>query len=57
MRSQSPGRVEKAMKETRRTYMYAGFFLVLSLISFVIQTETAVYIQHELGWSKAYAML
>lgn len=57
MRSQSPGRAEKAMKETKRTYMYAGFFLVLSLISFVIQTETAVYIQHELGWSKAYAML
>lgn len=57
MRSQSPGRVERALKETRRTYMYAGFFLVLSLISFVIQTETAVYIQHELGWSKAYAML
>ena len=57
MRSQSPGRMEKALKETRRTYMYAGFFLVLSLVSFVIQTETAVYIQHELGWSKAYAML
>lgn len=57
MRSQSPGRVEKALKETRRTYTYAGFFLVLSLVSFVIQTETAVYIQHELGWSKAYAML
>lgn len=57
MRSQSPGRVEKAMRETRRTYKWAAFFLVLSLVSFVVQTETAVYIQHELGWSKAYAML
>lgn len=57
MRSQSPGMVEKAMRETRRTYKWAAFFLVLSLVSFVVQTETAVYIQHELGWSKAYAML
>lgn len=57
MRSQSPSRVEKAMRETRRTYKWAAFFLVLSLVSFVVQTETAVYIQHELGWSKAYAML
>ena len=41
----------------KKKYTYAAFFLVLSLISFVIQTETAVYIQHELGWNKAYAML
>ena len=43
--------------ETRRKYTYAAFFLALSLVSFVIQTETAVYIQHELGWNKAYCML
>ena len=42
---------------TRRKYTYAAFFLVLSLVSFVIQTETAVYIQHELKWNKAYCML
>jgi drug/metabolite transporter (DMT)-like permease len=30
---------------------------MLSLISFVVQTETAVYIQHTLGWNKAYCML
>jgi drug/metabolite transporter (DMT)-like permease len=42
---------------TRRKYIYASFFLVLSLVSFVIQTETAVYIQHELKWKKAYCML
>lgn len=42
---------------TRRRYTYAGFFLILSLISFTIQTETAVYIQHNLKWNKAYCML
>ena len=42
---------------TKKKYTYAAFFLVLSLVSFVIQTETAIYIQHELGWKKAYAML
>ena len=42
---------------TRKKYTYAAFFLLLSLISFVIQTETAVYIQHELKWNKAYCML
>ncbi|KAL6250232.1 hypothetical protein RBB50_002533 [Rhinocladiella similis] len=41
----------------RRKYIYASFFLVLSLISFVVQTETAVYIQHELRWNKAYCMM
>jgi drug/metabolite transporter (DMT)-like permease len=43
--------------QTRRKYIYAAFFLVLSLFSFVIQTETAVYIQHTLKWKKAYCML
>jgi drug/metabolite transporter (DMT)-like permease len=42
---------------TRRKYYYAAFFLVVSLVSFVVQTETAVYIQHELKWNKAYCML
>ena len=42
---------------TRRKYTYAAFFLLLSLVSFTVQTETAVYIQHELKWNKAYAML
>ena len=42
---------------TRRKYTYAAFFLLLSLISFVIQTETAMYIQRDLGWNKAYCML
>ena len=42
---------------TRKKYTYAGFFLLLSLVSFTIQTETAVYIQQTLGWQKAYCML
>lgn len=42
---------------TKKKYTYAAFFLGLSLISFVIQTETAVYIQHDLKWKKAYCML
>lgn len=55
MRSRSPD--TQAKLETRKKYTYAAFFLGLSLISFVIQTETAVYIQHDLGWNKAYCML
>jgi hypothetical protein len=55
MRSRSPD--TQAKLATRKKYMYAAFFLGLSLISFVVQTETAVYIQHELGWNKAYCML
>lgn len=54
-RSRSPDL--DATSATKRKYTYAAFFLGLSLISFVIQTETAVYIQHELGWNKAYCML
>jgi hypothetical protein len=55
MRSRSPD--TQAKLATKKKYTYAAFFLGLSLISFVIQTETAVYIQHELGWNKAYCML
>ena len=55
MTSRSPD--TQAKLATRKKYTYAAFFLGLSLISFVIQTETAVYIQHELGWNKAYCML
>ncbi|EOD45563.1 hypothetical protein GTA08_BOTSDO01503 [Neofusicoccum parvum] len=47
----------EAKTATRKRYTYAAAFLVLSLISFAVQTETAVYIQHHLGWNKAYTML
>ncbi|KAF2788924.1 hypothetical protein K505DRAFT_378564 [Melanomma pulvis-pyrius CBS 109.77] len=47
----------QAKFETRRKYTYAGIFLALSLVSFTVQTETAVYIQHELKWEKPYCML
>ena len=55
MRSRSPD--TQAKLATRKKYTYAAFFLGLSLISFVIQTETAVYIQHDLEWNKPYCML
>jgi hypothetical protein len=55
MRSRSPDTQTKLA--TRKKYTYAAFFLGLSLISFVVQTETAVYIQHKLKWNKAYCML
>ena len=54
-RSRSPDMEGSAA--VKKKYAYAAFFLIISLISFVIQTETAVYIQHELHWNKAYAML
>ncbi|KIW00290.1 uncharacterized protein PV09_08180 [Verruconis gallopava] len=47
----------EAKKATRKRYTYAGFFLILSLVSFAVQTETAVYIQSQLHWEKAYCML
>lgn len=54
-RSRSPDL--EGSKATKKKYTYAAFFLILSLISFVVQTETAVYIQDELKWKKAYCML
>jgi len=47
----------QARYETKRKYTYAAIFLALSLVSFTVQTETAVYIQHELKWEKPYCML
>ena len=47
----------EAHKATRKRYTIAGMFLMVSLVSFIVQTETAVYIQHNLKWNKAYCML
>ncbi len=55
MRSRSPD--YQATLAARKKYTYAAFFLVVSLVAFVVQTETAEYIQHDLGWNKAYCML
>lgn len=55
-RSRSP-KLQNPQEHTRKKYIYATFFLLVSLVSFVVQTETAVYIQHELKWNKAYCML
>jgi hypothetical protein len=54
-RSRTPDYTTK--NSTKKKYIYAGVFLLLSLVSFVVQTETAVYIQHELHWDKPYCML
>ncbi|KAL8669818.1 MAG: hypothetical protein Q9168_005609 [Polycauliona sp. 1 TL-2023] len=54
-RSKSPDMAGSAA--TKQKYLYAGFFLLMSLIAFVVQTETASYIQNKLGWQKPYAML
>ena len=57
-RSHSPKpHKQKAESDAKKRYLYASFFLVVSLISFVVQTETAVYVQHTLHWNKAYCML
>jgi drug/metabolite transporter (DMT)-like permease len=55
MRSRSPD--TQARMAARKKYTYAAIFLIVSLISFCIQTELAAYVQQELGWNKAYCML
>ncbi|KAI0187032.1 hypothetical protein F4808DRAFT_365189 [Astrocystis sublimbata] len=55
MRSQAPA--DQARAAARRKYIIAGIFLVVCLVSFVLQTELGRYVQHELGWNKAYCML
>ena len=54
-RSRSPD-MDSALT-TRKKYIHAALFLGVSLVAFTVQTETAVYIQHDLGWDKAYCML
>jgi drug/metabolite transporter (DMT)-like permease len=56
MRSRSPKQMAAA-RATRKKYTYAAFFLLLSLVSFCVQTELSAYIQHDLGWDKAYCMM
>ncbi|KAI1371123.1 hypothetical protein F4677DRAFT_318576 [Hypoxylon crocopeplum] len=55
MRSRSPD--TQARMAARKKYTYAAVFLVISLVSFCVQTELGRYVQHELGWDKAYCML
>ncbi|KAI4122820.1 MAG: hypothetical protein LQ341_007267, partial [Variospora aurantia] len=56
-RNRSPDMAGSAAAATKKKYLYASFFLALSLVAFVVQTETAKYIQNKLGWKKPYAML
>ncbi|XDG03816.1 hypothetical protein ABKA04_003431 [Annulohypoxylon sp. FPYF3050] len=55
MRSRSPD--TQARMAAKKKYTYAAIFLLVSLVSFCIQTELGRYVQHELGWNKAYCML
>ncbi|KAI1081520.1 hypothetical protein F5B20DRAFT_536351 [Whalleya microplaca] len=55
LRSRSPDTA--ARMAARKKYTYAAIFLVVSLVSFCVQTEMGRYVQHELGWNKAYCML
>lgn len=57
MRSRSPRATAVEPNATRKKYTYAAFFLVISLISFCVQTELSAHIQHDLGWDKAYCMM
>ncbi|KIH91163.1 hypothetical protein SPBR_01656 [Sporothrix brasiliensis 5110] len=58
LRSRSPADQSHlaARLAARKKYAYASVFLVLSLVSFTIQTELAAWVQHA-GWDKAYCML
>ncbi|KAI1322577.1 hypothetical protein F5Y16DRAFT_386294 [Xylariaceae sp. FL0255] len=55
MRSRSPD--AQARIAARKKYTLAGIFLLITLFSFVLQTELGRYVQHDLGWDKAYCML
>ncbi|KAI1434210.1 NADP-dependent oxidoreductase domain-containing protein [Xylaria sp. CBS 124048] len=55
VRSHSP--TVESHAAARKKYLLAAVFLVVSLVSFVLQTELGRYVQHELGWNKAYCML
>ena len=41
----------------RRKWIIASIFLVVSLVSFCVQTELAKMVQTDMGWDKAYCML
>ncbi|KAG5928373.1 hypothetical protein E4U42_000766 [Claviceps africana] len=58
MHSRSPTAAMQAAKASaRKKYLFAAFFLSVSLVAFCVQTELSAYIQHDLGWSKAYCMM
>ncbi|KAI0868006.1 hypothetical protein GGS24DRAFT_483583 [Hypoxylon argillaceum] len=57
VRSRSTADAQADDATARRKYVLAAIFLVVCLVSFVVQTELGRYVQHELGWNKAYCML
>ncbi|KAK9445469.1 Drug/metabolite transporter [Metarhizium brunneum] len=58
MHSRNPASTLQAAKASaRKKYLFAAFFLSISLVAFCIQTELSAYIQHDLAWGKAYCMM
>ncbi|KAK4225609.1 hypothetical protein QBC38DRAFT_482556 [Podospora fimiseda] len=57
LRSRSPSSSQSALLEARKKYTYASICLLISLVSFTVQTELASHIQGPLGWDKAYSMM
>ncbi|KAG6173753.1 hypothetical protein E4U51_004430 [Claviceps purpurea] len=58
MHARSPlAAMEAAKAAARKKYLFAAMFLCASLVAFCVQTELSAYIQHDLGWSKAYCMM
>lgn len=52
-----PSHSFQSEKKPDKRYLYAGISLVVSLISFVAQTETAGYVAHNLQYKKPIFML
>jgi drug/metabolite transporter (DMT)-like permease len=58
MHSRNPASALQAAKASaRKKYLFAAFFLSISLVAFCVQTELSAYIQHDLAWGKAYCMM
>lgn len=55
--SMKPSTAEARAKTERMRYIYAGIALSVSLVAFVVQTETAGYVAHNLGYKKPIFML
>merc|ERR1712000_694627 len=51
------GAASDSMSQQRSKLLASSVALLVVLISFVVQTENAAYIQKELGWNKPYLLL
>ncbi|KAJ2892752.1 hypothetical protein MKZ38_009421 [Zalerion maritima] len=58
LRSVSPATIAaQGEGAVRQKWTIAGIFLVITLVSFCVQTELAKIVQTDMGWDKAYCML